>query len=477
MSSRSGGLMELVSRGKKDVFFTSNPSVSFFHSVYKGFAPFTKEIYTIKPRNVPEWGHSVDFDIDHRGDIAKNFFIRLKLPTWLPTSAVEANQKGIVTDYDGITYGYVNNVGFLAIRKIQYFTDNVLLHETYGEYLDWRLRSSYEFGTTYLFSKEIGSYSESALSIARSSTPSELRVPIPLLGWQHIQDPGLPLAAMRDTRLRIRVHLRKLEELVVASDRRLRPAPWNGMPLKIQSVKGGSYDTSQVTLPYSSLRAIDISLESTRLYVPQDVVTFLKAGALQLPFLHTQFESHTIPDNVLTAANNGAVNFPIQVEFEGPVDRLLMAIRSEASTLAGDLTNLSSPVIPNADPVLFQRGDPFIRTIRLNIANIDRIKQWNPAFFRETTSYWKNRRMPLDLVNPRLPAEIYTISFGGFDYGVPAGTTSFSRAILPTLWLSLNATPYDRRNTSRKAFALIYAESWNILELKGGRCALLFDES
>jgi hypothetical protein len=153
--SHSGGLLELVARGKKDLFFHSNPVVSFFHSVYVRAAPFTKEIHITKPRNIPDWGHWVDFDIEHRGDILKNYYLRITLPTWLLSDDSAANKSGIVTDLSGQTYGYTNNIGFHMLEKIQFFQDQVLIHETYGEYLDWRLRQSYSTDLIYVASDEI----------------------------------------------------------------------------------------------------------------------------------------------------------------------------------------------------------------------------------------------------------------------------------------------------------------------------------
>ena len=33
MTTRTGGLLELVARGKKDLFFTNNPTVPYYHNV------------------------------------------------------------------------------------------------------------------------------------------------------------------------------------------------------------------------------------------------------------------------------------------------------------------------------------------------------------------------------------------------------------------------------------------------------------
>ena len=46
MTSRQGGLLELVARGKKDVFFTDNPTVSYYNNVFRTAAPVVTEVYT-----------------------------------------------------------------------------------------------------------------------------------------------------------------------------------------------------------------------------------------------------------------------------------------------------------------------------------------------------------------------------------------------------------------------------------------------
>ena len=144
--NNKGGLLELVARGKKDIFFTANPKIAFFHSVYIRSCAFTKEIYVSKPRNIPEWGKWVDFDFEHRGDIVKDVFLRIELPSWLPPSVQADNLTGLVTyDASGTTYGYCNNIGFQMIEKIQFFQDQVKIHETFGEYLDWRYGNRIRF--------------------------------------------------------------------------------------------------------------------------------------------------------------------------------------------------------------------------------------------------------------------------------------------------------------------------------------------
>lgn len=469
MSSRSGGLLELVARGKKDIFFTNNPQVSWFHSVYNKSAAFTKEIYHARPRNIPEWGRYADFDIEQRGDIVRNFHLLIALPTWLPESVRTINNTGIVTDTSGVTFGYTNRVGFQMIDRIQFFNDNVLIHDLYGEYLDWRLRMSYDFGTTYLYSTSVGSRTDTPLDIGRSSTGAVLRVPLPLLGWNSISDPGLPLSALRNCRYRIRVWIRPYRDVLVASDGRLSPNPFGQSLLVKQTATSAVQSWPEKTLGASCMRNLDISLESTVLYLANNVNIWLKATGFKFPFRHVQYRPYTIDDNIMNAVANGAsLSIPVSLEFSGSADRFFVAFRSDASTLAGQRDVLTPPLNIGYDTT-------YASSLRINIANIDRIDNWEPAVFREVTSYWKNRRLALNTLSGA--DDIYTFTFGGYDKGEPAGTLNFSRAVLPTMYITPASVMWDTRNISRRTFVIIYCESWNIYDIRNGRGTLMFDDS
>jgi hypothetical protein len=460
--------MELVSRGKKDIFFTANPKISFFHSVYIRSVPFTKEIYITQPRNAPDWGRWVDFDIDHRGDLAKYFYLHIQLPTWLPPAAVAVNRTGIVTDASGVTFGYTNSIGLQVISKIQIFQDQVLIHENYGEYLTWRQRQKSETGTVFLNNDEVGSRYDTPLAIGRSATLPELRVSIPIIGAEQPFEPGIPLVALSQQRWRIRIHLRKLNEVVVASDGRLQPQPWGGKPLRIQATPDGPIDTTQVTLPLESVQPILMTLESTQLYLPRDANLWLKAQTLRIPYTNVRHEEFTIEDNSFTAASPpylATVQLPFTVDMIGSVSRMLVGLRSYASTLAGQRNVLNA-----------SDGSAFVTSLRLNISNIDRIKQWETAVFREVTSYWKNIRMGMDFAFP-IPQEVYNITFGAFDTAQPAGTLQFTRAVLPVLYPILAPIPMDPRNKSRKTYLITYGDAWNVFEISGGKGRMMFDDT
>lgn len=463
MSNQRAGLLELVARGKKDAFFTANPSISFFHSIYQRFAPFTEEVYVIQPRNNADWGNWTEFEYEHRGDLVRKTYIRLTLPTWLPDSLSTLNGNSVITDLSGVSYGYCNNIGYQMLEKIQVFQDQILIQELYGEYLDWRLRQMNSLASTLVIAQTVGTRAETALAIQRSATPGVLRIPIPFLGWEAIGDPGFPMVAMKQQRFRIRILLRRLEDVIVASDSRARPQPYN-IPLKVQTVENGPFDiTSYRSLPESAMaKKIGIALETSQVYVPRDVQEWLKLQKWRIPYRNAQFQEFTIEDNQWNAATSVAsFSLPFRIDFVGAGSRLLFGVQSQGARLSGQRTFLLS--------------DPF-QTARLNIANLDRIQSFTPAVFREVTAYWKNQRSAQDLSNPNQFQNVYTLTFGGRESPHPAGTLNFTRSVQPELWLTLSSIPIDTRTLTRRGYLIVYAESWKVWEIQNGKGICLIDE-
>lgn len=462
---RNAGLLELVSRGKKDVYFTNNPKNSFFHGVYMKSAPFTKEIKINIPNNLPDWGKYVDFDIEQRGDIIKEFKLRLTLPTWLPPFVAKDNPKSIITFDDGSnsSVGYTNLVGFYAIEKIQLFNDSLLINEIYGEFLAWRFGQIASDVLTYGLGKSVGYYEESSLNIGRTATSQTLIVPIPIVGHQLPNEPGLPLIAMKKTRLRIRVYLKKFEDLIVRYNNSgyVNYSSIFEKPINIQT-KDSSY--SAITLKREEVAKPMIELETTYLYVKPDIQVWLKSQRWQIPFYQIQRQEFPIEDNVMNAAylSSSPVNISFKLDFIGPCQRLFFGFQAEGSRLTNELNNFVS-----------YDNLSFIQNARINIANIDRVISNEPIIYQEVSDYWKNiRTTHTGLNNTRF----HTIAFGNLEDYQPSGTLNITRAVQPLLFVTLNRIAYDYRSNSRKTYCIVYAETYNIFEIENGIGKVLIDE-
>ena len=449
-TTRNAGLLELVSRGKKDTYFTHGATRSFFHGVYPKCAAFTEEVYITQARNAGAFGTWVEFPIEHRGDLVRDVKLRLTLPTWLPTGAASVNGTGLVTLLDGSTLGYVNGVGHYALERIQLYNDQILLQEFWGEQLAWRNAQIRSDVQTIALGTTLGYRYESVLAVGRSATPPTYYVPSPLM--------ELPLVALSGTRLRLRVLLKPLEQLIVSSAGTAYLAPW-GRRLSVQAMQNGSVDTSQVILARDQIAAPGLSLEAVHVYVPKDIRGWLKSRSWQIPIVQMQQQLFTLEDNQYNLASTTAtpVTLPLRLDMIGAVSQLFFAVQSQGSVLSNLLN-----VYTASD------GSPFLTSIRLNIANIDRVQSLSTDVYKLVVPYWKHIRTNLD--------EIYTMSFGGIDETQAAGTLNLTRATRPVFYITLKGVPYDYRSSDRTAYLRIYGLSWNVFEIEHGSCKVMFAE-
>ena len=453
-----GGLLDLVARGKKDTFFTQNPKISFIHSVYPKIGPSTQEIRYTHPLNKPKWGQWIEFDIEHVGDIMKTPVLLIDLPTWLPIEQFNLNSTSYTYDSSGVQFGYCQDVGAMMIEKVQVYAGQYLIQEFWGQWLQWRA-SMDKKATIY------GSLSgRNSNQICKSATPKQLRIYLPILGSQTLGDKGFPTIALSGQDFKIRVFLRKIEEIIEASDGRLKPEPWDKVFYQISSANGLPLEFK--TLKRSQIQGPTITLETTQVYIPSDAQELLKKTVLTIPFIQVQHNHFTIEDSkwypVINANTN--VQLALKLDFVGAVSRIMIGVQSLASINSGQLYNLSPP--PNG-------SKHFLQTIRLNTGLIDRLNEWSTVLWRDVSNYYKNERAPSDPNNN--PLNIYTLTFGGEnDTNTPLGTFNMSRSDTQVLFATLAAIGSDSRSASRKAYILVFAEAWNLFTINGGKGRLMF---
>lgn len=452
-----GGLLDLVARGKKDTFFTQNPKISFIHSVYQKTGPSTQEIRYTHPSNRPMWGQWLEFDIEHVGDIMRSPVLLIDLPTWLPIEQALQNPTAITYDISGTQFGYCQDVGALMIEKVQVFAGQYLLQEFWGQWLEWRAQMDKK-ATVY------GSVAgRTNKLLCKSATPKQLRVYLPLLGCQTEGDKGFPTIALSGQNFKIRVFLRKLEEIIEASDGRLKPEPWS--KLFYQKTSATDPPKEFRTLPRALIPGPIITLETTQVYIPRDAQELLKKSVIHVPFTQVQFNQSTIEDSKWSPVINAntTVQLSIKLDFVGAVSRIMVGVQTVASINSGQLYNLNPP--PGG-------SDQFLQTLRLNAGLQDRIKEWPVILLRDTANYYKNQRAPSDPNGN--PFNVYTLTFGSNDDTKPIGTFNMSRSDTQVLFTTLALIGNDSRSNSRKAYVLVFAEAWNLFTIKNGNGSLAF---
>lgn len=452
-----GGLLDLVARGKKDTFFNENPKISFIHSVYNKSFASTQEIRFTHPKNKVAWGQMVEFDIEHVGDIMRNPVLLIDLPTWLPPRQAKQNPTSFTSDITGIEYGYCKNVGALMIDKVQVFAGQYLLQEFWGQWL--KIRAGMDKRAPIY-----GTLAGNNTSLCKTATQQQLRVYLPIMGNQSEGDKGFPTVALSSQALVIRVFLKRLEEVVEASDGRLNPAPWNQTLYQITSPMGRPEEFKPI--PRQLIPGPTITLETTQIYLPRESQALLKMTSFDLLFTQVQRIQYAIEDSKWNSINNfnTTVQIPVTLDFVGATSRLIVVVQSEASLRSGQLYNLAPPPGPVTQ---------FLQTVRLNTGLIDRLNRLDATLWRDVSNYYKNQRAPGDLTDK--PLNVYTLTFGGEnDSTTPMGTFNLSRSNTQVLYITLAPIATDPRLNSRKSYIIIYSECWNLYEIRDGKGKLKF---
>jgi len=436
MSSTSysieGSLYELVARGNKDVYFIQDEKTSknLFDNRYNPVPPQIAELRRLPPLNQPGFGRSFEFQVEIAGDFFVEPTLLIELPSWLPPPQALLNSKSVVTDASGVSYGYTNGIGFFMFEKIQLLQDNILLQEFSGDALWATSRSRGTLNSAFLDNRLVGLHSGSALSVGRNATPGLLRLPLPLFGCQSLDDGGFPSCCIPQQQYRIRCFLRKIEDLVEASDGRAKPTPWNQSGWLIQSSASGPVNAFS-TLPIQEIQSPSILLETRHVYTDAETRLGLQQVRNEIPFERVYENIFTQNQYDYAPIERGAIA-AITRRLEGvhPAARIVNFFRSKRAIQANQLWNISNDI----------SGGQFYNNMKLVIAGKDRETLFGPLVWDKLVKHAKEER------DSGLPFAIMNWTVGDVRSRrqpfarQPEGSVNFTTADRPTLYIELNDT-------------------------------------
>jgi hypothetical protein len=118
-TSAEGSLLELVARGKKDVYFMSSEKTALvpFNYNIQTWPATIDETRQTQPLNMIDFGRSVEWEMEVFGDIMINASLVVELPTWLPLTIAPKNGSSVISDAQGQTYGYTQGIGAFLLNR------------------------------------------------------------------------------------------------------------------------------------------------------------------------------------------------------------------------------------------------------------------------------------------------------------------------------------------------------------------------
>ena len=453
--TNEGALYELLARGNKDVYFFNDDfsSVSPYDNRYNPVPAQLHELRRIPPLNGADFGRTCEFEFEAAGEVFVDPTLVIDLPSWLPPHVAASNPKSVITDADGVSYGYTNGIGYFLFSKIQIYQDQLLLQEFTGDALYAASRARGSLNSAFLENKITGVHSGSALEIGRAATPGRLRLHLPLLGCQHPDDGGFPSIAARAQTYKLRVTLRRLEDLVEASDSRPKPVPW------------GRSDLGPVaTLQRTAIAPITLQLETRHIYVDPDTRERLTRSSLEIPFSRLYENTFTYGAKDYEPLTRGAVaNGTRRVDATHPAGRLLFWFHKTADLRANKYTKMTQ-----------DDGTEYYNNVSLIIAARDREPLNTPLLWNKLQHLAKEERDP----GPGLGTMNWDLGDlrgreGPYQHQ-PEGAINFTTADRPTIYTDLANVPVDPVTGQKSTEMHVVVDSWAIATFEKGRGGLKY---
>jgi hypothetical protein len=462
-AAAEGSLYELVARGNKDLYFFGDSrqtnSTFFFDNSYEAQAPFISELRRVPPNSTADFGRITEFTFDLIGDVMQSPSILIKLPSWLPPTEAALNHKSVIRDASNVSFGYTRAVAYFLFENIQFYQDNILLQEFSGDTL-WALsKISGTYANTFIHMDETGDHDGTDQSIQKNASPPQLRLELPIIGCQRADDTGFPQRGATKHTYRLRCKLRKLEDLIEASDKRQKPTPWSTNFTIQRSATTSPIQFTSVSR--ETIAPIELQLETRQVYVDNQLRSSLEKTPLTVRFARL-FENTFVQSasDYISVVSGGVSTIKRRIDARHPVSRIIWYFRSTADILANRLYSVSTPT-----------NKPYFNTTALTIAGSPRESPLEPFVWRDVINYAKEE------IDSGL--EIYTMNWSlgsfaplRFDIKDYTGAVNFSTADKPTFNIDLSnpGLPVSQPTTQLN----VIVEGWTEFNTDGKGRAELF---
>jgi hypothetical protein len=440
-----GALYEAVSRGNKDTYFFKDDihsALNPFEQRYGPSAPVIHELRRIPPLNGADFGRSSEFTFDVAGDIITKPTILIDLPSWIPPEFVD--QATQTQDLSGYTYGYTSGIAYFLFNKIQLYQDKVLLYEYSGDVLFASRANRGSLNHAYMENRLAGFHDGSPASIAAAAVPGRLRLEIPFIS------PEFPSIAMRSQGFKLRVELRKLEDIVECSNG-LPALPWT------RTFTNGA-DTF-ASLSRIAIGQPTLQLEARHIYTDGETQVALRSATLEMPFSRLYENTFTYSGADYAALIKSPTNISAcsrRLDGVHPSGRLLWFFRSQNDLRAGRRYSFTDP-----------SGQEYYLRQSLIIAGRDREPLNTPLLWNIIMNHSKESRDP----GPGLSEMNWDLGVGSSQ---PEGSVNFGTADRPTFYTELAPTSNDLLAGQPSIECTAIIDSWALYMIEKDRGMLKY---
>lgn len=419
--SSGGAALQLIARGRQDIYLVGNPQITFFKQVYRRYTNFSMESQPIYFDGTANFGRRISAIIPRKGDLLHRMMLEISLPM-----AVQGDPET----------SWVNGIGHAIIEEVTIEIGEKEIDKQTGEWL--HVWSSLTTST----SKQTAYYNMVGRQTAytQDAQPGPIKLYIPLRFW-FCNNIGmaLPLIALQTHPVRLTVKFRDLQELFYRNS--------------LQSNCTQTIDAVSIT---------DVTLYGDYIYL--DVEERRKFASVKHEYLIEQVQFS--PLNSIPA-NASVANIPLN--FNHPIKELIWVVKQTRMNETNEIFNYSSLQLNEA-------GRPYdlILDALIKFDGFDRFHKRDISYFRLVQPWQYHTTVPDDFIY------LYSFSINPED-SQPSGSFNASRLDSLVLTLTMNNT-LNNTNSSmfiapivqRDALCVVYAVNYNVLRIVAGMGACLF---
>lgn len=430
----ASGRVQLEAIGAQDSFLTGSPQITYFQKVYKRHTKFAIELLDNNfDDNDIRYGGTARCTISRKGDLIRNVYLRIELPSISSTS--------------GQNIGYTESVGHALIEHADLIIGGQTIQRITGEYMEIYnelfTSDSQQNALKFMVGKTQNGRTGLGPALGSASIDSVIgaypRVFFIPLTFYFMNDDSLdiPLSSLLRQEVEVEVKFRSLEEIVVAGS--------------------DSDPTDFETILANTSRRVNATVPVEYVFLQGQELNYMK----NVDYLITQLQ---LSRGVVEGGSNTQ---SFRLDFVNPVKELFIVVQNqdvvETNLYTGnDWFNYDSGDTQLSNNVANHQLSSMELRFNNEIAVDSQVA--DTLFLFNIQPMTRHTRTP----NKR---KFYTYSFAiDPENSYPTGQVNMSRIQNKTMTLNFNTNPNSRD-------VRIYARSYNVLRIKDEIAGLLFTEN
>lgn len=443
----NGSLVELISKSQLDSdLLDDNNNSSLFNYEFNKKNKYAKGDTFFYPEGRANWGNTIRFFIERKGDLLYGLYLVIKLPKLSISNINVQPQQDENNTASLYRVKYSDYVGNILIEKVSLYINNQLIDEQYGEYMQLYID---------LYMSDINR--KTMLGMDDAFNKPNLKIDsetiyIPFKFWFcQNNDKPLPLIAMQNCEIYIDVTFKSFNQCVLVLE----------------------YDLLQKKLYHTNYKHLELPFENIYLqanfyYVDVIERKLLSTREYEIPITQSQLRTTNLTSSAI-----------LEIDFNHIVKDLIFYIQSDTNKKYGEYYNFSAkmqylPIELYNQPINTELWElepkrHLLSRARLLLNGIERI-QWHDYKYFYNMQNHENYRNNIQHyfymysfnINPTKDSNFNGCNFSRID------NAQLQVEIKPNSFVLNNTNPTIRYPSSTNYVLKCFATNYNLLIIKNG---------